>query len=93
MHECGAMAMGSHNPAAALNLWWRQLFNEEEKEMAREISLNEQEMTALRGDLDSGQLTGDEKVIAQIVVDKANAEQRSAKLSDPGWYFSWTYRF
>lgn len=61
--------------------------------MAREISLDEQEMTALRGDLDSGLLSGDEKVIAQIIVDKASAEQRIAKLSEPGWYFSWTYRF
>lgn len=61
--------------------------------MATEITLSETDYSELVKKLDSGSISKEDKVVAQALVDRAAALRANEKLDDPGWYFSWTYRF
>lgn len=61
--------------------------------MPREITLTEEEFNGLHADLQSAKLTGDDKVIGQMIYDRAQKERAGAKRNDAGWYFRWTYYF
>jgi hypothetical protein len=61
--------------------------------MARQVELTEEEFRQLSAELSGGKLEGDGKVLAQILIDRAQQARMAQSLDDPGWYFSWTYRF
>ena len=61
--------------------------------MAREISLTEEEVNGLRSDLQGAKLQGDDKVIGQMILDRAEKDLAEAKRDDVTWYFRWTYYF
>lgn len=61
--------------------------------MSREISLTKEEMDSLKADLKSGKLTGDDKVIAEVIAAQASNNLADAEKGGPAWLFTWTYRF
>lgn len=63
--------------------------------MSSEISLNEEELKALKEKLQNqkSNLPEDEVNLIEAILRRADEAKSLENIRDPSWYFGWTYRF